>query len=100
MSNKIETEILIHAVPERVWAVLMDFGAYPAWNPFILAIEGKAEPGETLRVTMRPPGGKAQSFKPKVLRADSPRSLRLARLAAHPRPIHRGAFFPVDEGGR
>jgi hypothetical protein len=72
VSNKIETEILIHAVPERVWAVLMDFSAYPAWNPFILAIEGKAEPGETLRVTMRPPGGKAQSFKPKVLRADSP----------------------------
>jgi hypothetical protein len=72
VSNKIETEILIHAVPERVWVVLMDFGAYPAWNPFILAIEGKAELGETLRVTMRPPGGKAQRFKPKVLRADGP----------------------------
>jgi hypothetical protein len=72
VSNKIETEILIHAVPERVWTVLMDFGAYSAWNPFILAIEGKAEPGETLRVTMRPPGGKAQSFKPEVLRADGP----------------------------
>jgi hypothetical protein len=47
----------------------MDFAAYPRWNPFILSIEGKAEPGETLRVTMRPPGGTAQTFKPKVLRA-------------------------------
>lgn len=72
MSNKIETEILIHAAPETVWAVLMDFAAYPAWNPFILAIDGKAETGETLSVTMRPPGGKAQTFRPKVLRADAP----------------------------
>ena len=71
MSNKIDTEILIHTSPGTVWAVLMDFAAYPAWNPFILAIEGKAEPGETLSVTMRPPGGKAQTFKPRVLRADS-----------------------------
>lgn len=72
MSNAIETEILIQAAPDRVWAALMDFPAYPSWNPFILAIEGKAEPGETLRVTMRPPGGKPQTFKPKVLRADPP----------------------------
>lgn len=72
MANAIETEILIHAAPERVWAVLMDFAAYPSWNPFVLAIEGNAKPGETLRVTMRPPGDKAQTFKPKVLRADAP----------------------------
>jgi len=84
VSNKIETEILIHAVPERVWAVLMDFGAYPAWNPFILAIEGKAESGETLRVTMRPPGGKAQRFEPKVLRADAPEAFVCAARCPSP----------------
>jgi hypothetical protein len=71
VSNKIETEILVDAAPESVWAVLMDFPAYPSWNPFIVAIDGKAEPGESLRVSMRPPGGKAQTFKPKVLRADA-----------------------------
>ena len=72
MPNMIETEILIRAAPERVWEALMDFAAYPGWNPFILAIEGSPRAGETLRVTMRPPGGSAQTFKPKVLRADAP----------------------------
>lgn len=72
MPSAIESEILIHAAPETVWAVLMDFAAYPSWNPFILAIEGKAEPGERLRATMRPPGGKAQTFTPIVLRANAP----------------------------
>jgi hypothetical protein len=72
LSNAIDTEILIHATPARVWTVLMDFAAYPSWNPFILSIEGQAEPGETLRVTMHPPGSSAQTFKPKVLRADAP----------------------------
>jgi hypothetical protein len=72
VSSKIETEILIHASPETVWAVLMDFAAYPSWNPFILSIEGKAEAGETLRVTLRPPGDKARTVKPKVLRAQRP----------------------------
>ena len=64
----------------------MDFGAYPARNPSILAIEGKAEPGETIRVTMRPPGGKAQSFKPKVLRVDSPRPS--SGVARYPSPAY------------
>jgi hypothetical protein len=50
----------------------MDFAAYPQWNPFILAIDGRAVPGETLSVTIRPPGGSAQIFKPKVLRAEPP----------------------------
>jgi uncharacterized protein YndB with AHSA1/START domain len=38
--SAITTDILIKAPPERVWAVLMDFAAYPAWNPFIISIEG------------------------------------------------------------
>jgi hypothetical protein len=72
VAHTIETEIVIHATPERVWAVLMDFAAYPLWNPFILAIEGTATPGETLAVTIKPPGASAQTFKPKVLRAAAP----------------------------
>jgi len=72
LRNLLQTETLIHAAPEIVWAVLMDFPAYPDWNPFIVAISGKPVPGETLSVTMRPPGGKPQSFSPKVLRADAP----------------------------
>nr|WP_255305408.1 SRPBCC family protein [Acidithiobacillus ferrivorans] len=33
--HQIETNIEITATPERVWSILMDFPAYPQWNPFI-----------------------------------------------------------------
>ena len=38
--NELRAEIEIDADPDSVWAVLMDFEAYPEWNPFIQPIEG------------------------------------------------------------
>ena len=31
--HQIVTQIDIAASPERVWSILMDFPAYPQWNP-------------------------------------------------------------------
>ncbi|MHB8211958.1 MAG: SRPBCC family protein [Acidithiobacillus sp.] len=31
--RQVETEIEIAASPERIWSILMDFSAYPEWNP-------------------------------------------------------------------
>jgi hypothetical protein len=81
MTRRIDTEILIQASPERVWAVLTDFAAYPEWNPFILSLEGTAEWGEHLRVRIRTGEGKEHLFKPVVLQATAPTRLRwLGRL--------------------
>ncbi|QSA96985.1 SRPBCC domain-containing protein [Methylococcus sp. EFPC2] len=60
------TEIEIHAAPQRVWSTLTDFPSYPLWNPFITAIEGEPVAGSRLKVSIRPPGGKAMSFRPTV----------------------------------
>ncbi len=38
--NELRAEVEIDADPDSVWAVLMDFAAYPDWNPFIHPIEG------------------------------------------------------------
>jgi hypothetical protein len=75
------TTIEIEAPAERLWAVLIDFAAYPEWNPFIRRIEGAPHEGARLKVRIQPPGGQAMTFKPTVLRAEANRELRwLGRL--------------------
>ena len=58
----IETEIEIAASPERVWSILMDFPAYPEWNPFIRSLSGVAKPGEKLRAFIQPEEHRAMTL--------------------------------------
>ena len=69
MTKEIRTEITIQATPEKVWNILTNLNAYPAWNPFITSITGKAEKGSKLTVKIKPTDGKAMTFKPTVLTA-------------------------------
>lgn len=41
--TELNTEIEIRASAEKVRNVLMDFDAYPKWNPFVREISGKAD---------------------------------------------------------
>ena len=72
MSESIRSEIAIAATPERVWAVLMDFGSYPSWNPFIQSIAGDVRVGGSLVVRIVPPGGSGMTFKPIVTELREP----------------------------
>ena len=75
--RRIETAIDIAAPPQAVWDVLVDFAAYPDWNPFIRRLQGEARVGARLEVTVQPPGGsRAMTFKPTVLAAEPGRELR------------------------
>jgi hypothetical protein len=74
VAKSIETAITIAAPKERVWAVLMDFGRYPEWNPFIRSLEGTARVGETLDVFIQPPGQKISRFRPRVVEVQSERN--------------------------
>ena len=53
---EIVTEIEISGSAARIWHALMDFSAYPRWNPAIRSIAGSAKPGATLRVLFHPKG--------------------------------------------
>jgi hypothetical protein len=75
MRLALRTEILIAAPAARVWEVLTDFEAFPAWNPFIRRIDGIPVPRTRLRVSIRPPGGRAMTFRPTVLRVEPERHL-------------------------
>lgn len=67
MPKKIETEITIHASPEKIWKILTDFENYSTWNPFITDIQGTIEEGNQIQVKIEPQGGKSMVFKPVVL---------------------------------
>ncbi len=71
----IQTEIVINAPASKVWKVLIDFEAYPRWNPFIRQLTGMAKPGEQLTVQMHF-GHRTMSFSPTVLAVQPGRELR------------------------
>jgi hypothetical protein len=47
--RELRREIVIDAPPERVWAAVTDFAAYPEWNPFIRRISGELREGAKAR---------------------------------------------------
>ncbi len=50
--KELRTEIEIAASPEAVWRTLTDFASYPEWNPFIVRVTGKAEPGAQVDIAV------------------------------------------------
>jgi hypothetical protein len=94
---EIVSDIEIGATPEKIWALLTDFRSFPDWNPFVRSIEGEPRKGETLRVTIHPPGGSATTFKPKVLRADPGRELRWLGHLGIPGLFDGEHYFQVTE---
>jgi hypothetical protein len=52
--HELQCEIEIAATPERIWSILTDLPAYPAWNPFIRSISGPIATGQRLAITVQP----------------------------------------------
>ena len=71
--RELTTTIDIESTPEAVWTTLMDFNRYPEWNPFVVEISGRPNPGESLTVSLQNPGGKAMSVSPTVTTANENR---------------------------
>jgi len=64
----IHTEIDLESPPEAAWQTLVDFAAYPEWNPFLKMVDGRISPGARLRVQMQLGDGKLRTFHPKIIR--------------------------------
>ncbi|MDD2772542.1 MAG: SRPBCC domain-containing protein [Elusimicrobiales bacterium] len=69
MQKTIETQIVINAGKEKVWAILTDFDNYKNWNPFIINSSGQAIAGGKLINTMKN-GNSRFIFKPTVLNVE------------------------------
>jgi hypothetical protein len=74
---EIRTEIEIEAAPADVFRVLTDFKRYPEWNPFIVSIAGKLEPGAYLSITTSAPEShRERTFHARLSRCEPARELR------------------------
>ena len=96
MAKQLFVEVEIDATPERVWDVLTDFAAYPAWNPFIVGARGVAEPGRTLTLSMQPVGGRPMTVRPRLVRVDPPRQLRWRGTLGMPGLMDAEHTFTLD----
>ena len=79
--KELYAEIEIGAPVDQVWKILTDFAQFPTWNPFVTQADGETREGARLRVRIEPPGGRAMTFTPTVIRAAPEEELRwLGRL--------------------
>ena len=63
-SKTFEAEITIAAPPEKIWAVLMDTGAYPDWNPTFVEVSGPYLVGTKISSRVRKPDGAFVEMRP------------------------------------
>ena len=89
--------IEIRASAARVWEVLTDFAAYPAWNPFVRSIQGAQVPGSTLSVTVQPEGSASMSFKPRLLSFAPGKELRWRGQVLFPGIFDGEHYFQIGE---
>ncbi len=96
----IERDLEIAASPQAVWRVLTDFEAYPDWNPYVLAVDGDATPGETIAITiLQENWPKPLTVHPRIVTVNPPRELRW-----HGSPLMTGFletdhYFQLEELG-
>jgi hypothetical protein len=67
MSKELISSIEIDAPAPVVWEVLVDFDAFPTWNPFITSAEGPVQVGGRLTLRMQPVTGSAVTLRPTVV---------------------------------
>jgi hypothetical protein len=94
MIREIATEIEIDASAQRVWSVLVDFAAYPLWNPFLLRVDGAAATGRRIRFRFELPRGFRAPACAIVLKAEPEKELRWAGSVAG---LFRGEHYFVLE---
>lgn len=91
--SAIRTETTIYAPADLVWAILTDFRTYGRWNPYIRAIQGRAQVGTPVQITTQHPGRDSVTRRHILLKVDSPRELRWRGRLALPGLI--GAVYGV-----
>ncbi len=73
--GNIRTTLTIAAPPERVWAVLTDFAAYPQWNSVISKARADLREGGKIRFRIKIEASPELGFTARILRCVPGREL-------------------------
>jgi len=76
LKGEYETEALIGAPSEGVWAILTNAEAYKDWNPEIVAIDGNLAHGEKFSAHVRLGSGKVQKVTQMVTGFEPPTQMQ------------------------
>ncbi len=69
--NGVRTEIDIHATPDQIWQLLIDFNKYPLWHPYITAIKGEPKLKSKIKVTVKNEDSTSTKFSAYILELKS-----------------------------
>lgn len=73
---EIRTQIDIAASASLVWGILTDFGSYRRWNPYMRAVTGQSQVGNSIEITQDVVAFGASTFRATVTHVREPRELR------------------------
>src|SRR5262249_56409140 len=100
-TEDLHTEIELEAGTDEVWQTLTRFEDFPAWNPFIVSVQGSPRVGAKLVVRLEPPGGRGATLHPTVREAEPGRVLAWLGRIGFPGVFdaaHRFELSRIDAG--
>jgi hypothetical protein len=95
--KEVRSEIEINSYPESVWRILIDFGAYDQWNPFINKIIGAPTEGSKIDLYIETPSGKNRKYSPRITRVEEGRELRWFGKSSLPGFLNAEHIFIIEE---
>jgi hypothetical protein len=95
--KEVRSEIEINSYPESVWRILIDFGAYDQWNPFINKIIGAPTEGSKIDIYIETPSGKNRKYSPRITRVEEGRELRWFGKSSLPGFLNAEHIFTIEE---
>ena len=95
--KEVRSEIAINTYPERVWRILIDFGAYDQWNPFIKKIIGHPTERSKIDIYIETPSGKNRKYSPRITKIEEGHELRWFGKSSLPGFLNAEHIFTIEE---
>jgi hypothetical protein len=73
--TSVRTSLVVAAPPDRVWAVLTDFAAYPQWNAILSRVRAELREGGAIRFRIKIEATPELAFAARIVRCAPGREL-------------------------